>query len=108
MDPQRVEFIHRHEDKSSLMKARVRNGQPWFLHDTLAVKENVQVDRARAGPVVIIPSERPFNFLEGGEKAAWRDVRFELHHAIQEPSVAGIGPVPNRFSFIQERDAFKP
>jgi hypothetical protein len=41
MDPKRIELIHRHEDKASLMETRMRNGQPWFLDDTLAIKEDV-------------------------------------------------------------------
>ena len=65
MDPQRIQLIHRHEHKSSLMETRMRNGQPWLLDRMLAIKENVQVDRARTGPVVIIPAERAFDFLKG-------------------------------------------
>ena len=58
MDPQRIELIHRHEDKSSLMETRMRNGQSWFFDHMLAIKEDVQIDRARTGAGVIIPSER--------------------------------------------------
>jgi hypothetical protein len=41
MDPQRIQFIHGHEDKSPLMEARMRNGQSWFLDHILAIKEDV-------------------------------------------------------------------
>jgi hypothetical protein len=41
MDPERIEFIHRHQDKSALVKARMRNGQPWFLDHMLPIKEDV-------------------------------------------------------------------
>lgn len=41
MDPERIQFIHRHEDKASLMEARMRNGQSWFLDHMLAIEEDV-------------------------------------------------------------------
>jgi hypothetical protein len=107
MDPQRIEFIHRHEDKSSLMEARMWNGQSWFLGHMLAIKEDVQVDRARTGPVVIIPAERAFDFLEGRQETAWRNIRFKLHDSIEEPPFSWICPSPNRFRLIQQRDTFE-
>jgi len=64
MDPERIQLIHRHQDESSLMETRMRNGQPWFFDHMLAIKEDVQVDRARTGPVVLIPPKRAFDFLE--------------------------------------------
>lgn len=82
MNPQRIQLIHRHEDKSSLVETWMRNGQPWFLDHMLAIKEDVQVDRARTGPVVIITPERALDFLEGRYETARRDVRFKLHHPI--------------------------
>lgn len=102
MDPERIQLIHRHEDKSSLMKTRVRNGQPRFFDDLLAIKEDVQIHRARTGAVVIIPPERTFDFLEGREETAWRDIRFKLHHPIEKPAIPRIGPVTDRFCFIQQ------
>lgn len=107
MDPERIEFIHRHEDESALMETRMRNGQPWFLDHTLPIKEDVQVDRARTGPIVFISVQRALDFLEGREEAAWSNVRFKLHHPIEKPSFPGIDPVADRFCFIQQRDALQ-
>jgi hypothetical protein len=41
MDPEWIQFIHRHEDESALMETRMRNGQPWLLDHMLPIKEDV-------------------------------------------------------------------
>ena len=101
MDPERVEFIQRHEDKPSLMKPRMWNGQPWFVDPPRSVEEDVEIHGSRAGPMVVIAPERTFNFLERFQEAVRGDVGLQLHHSVEKPFLSWIGPVTNRFRLVQ-------
>ena len=65
VDPQRIQFIHRHEDKSTLMQTRMRNSQPRLLHHLVSVKQDIEIDRPWTRPIVVIPPKRAFDFLQG-------------------------------------------
>ena len=54
----------------------MRNSQPWFFDDALAVKEDVKIDRARPRSIIIVPPESAFDLLQRREKATWLNIRF--------------------------------
>lgn len=101
MDPERIQFIQRHENEPAVMEARVWDRHPWFLDDALTVEENVEVDRSRAGTVVLISSERSLDLLEYRKETLRRDIGFNLYHPVEKPPIPWIGFAPNRFRFIQ-------
>jgi hypothetical protein len=76
MDPLRIQLVHRQENKSTLMEPRMRNSQPWFFDDALAVKEDVKIDRARPRSIIIVPPESAFDLLQRREKATWLNICF--------------------------------
>lgn len=108
MPPEWVQFIQRHENKPAVMKSRVRDSQPWLLHDAFTVEKNVEIDCPRARTVVLISSERSLNLLEYRKKTLRCNIGFNLHHAVEEPPFPWIGLVSNRFRFIQERHSNEP
>jgi hypothetical protein len=102
MDPKRIELIQRHEDKASLMETGMRDRQTRFIDHTLTIEENVQIHRAGSGSTVIIPSEGTLDLLERREETLRGNVGFKLHHPIEKPLLARIGPVTNRFRLIEQ------
>jgi len=101
MDPERIQFIQRHENEPAVMEARVWDSQPWFLDDALTVEENVEVDRSRARTVVLISSKRSLNLLEYRKETLGCDIGFNLYHPVEKPPIPWIGFASNRFRFIQ-------
>lgn len=108
MDPERIQFIQRHQNKPTTLETRVGNRQSWFIDDALTVEQDVEVDCARAGSFLLIPSERSFNLLKDFEEALRGDVGFNLDYPVEEPPFPRIGLVTYRLRFIQERHSLEP
>ena len=102
MDPERIQFIQRHENKPSVMEARVWDGQPWLLDDALTVEKNVEIDCPWPRTVILIPSERSLNLLEYRKEALGCDISFNLYHPVEKPPIPWIVFASNRLRFIQE------
>lgn len=103
MLPGRIEIRHRSEHEPSMLQTRMRNHKIRIVDDPLPVKENVQVERARALAIVFITTKGPFNFPADHEQALGRHVGLHLHHTVEEPAFAGMGMIRDRLRLIQGR-----
>lgn len=108
MDPERIQFVQRHENEPAVMEARVRDRHSWFLDDAFTIEKYVEVDRSRTGTIILISSERSLNLLKDRKETLRRDIGFKLHHPVEEPPIPRIGYAPNRLRFIQEGNSLEP
>lgn len=96
------------ENESTLMETRMGNDEAGIIQHTVIVQQEIQIERARPLAIVLISSECPFDFATDFQQALGRDVRFDLHGAVQKPCGAGGRSVLNRFGLIERRDRIQP
>src|SRR6185503_2190678 len=101
MHKERIEFTQRHEDKPSMVHARMRYHEIWFVDNPLPVEQDVQIDGSGARSVFLISAKRAFDFLENIQEAFRRDLRLELHDAVQEPVATRSGMIVHGLGFIE-------
>ena len=108
MESIRIQFNQRRQNESTLMETRMGHDEAWLIQHTVIVQQEIEIERARSLAIVLISSECPFDFTADFQQAFSRNVRFDLHGAIQEPRGARSRAVLNRFGFIQGGDRIQP
>ena len=94
------DFGKRFEYEGALRNQWVRNLEQRVIDFAGAIKENIQIDRARAILYTCLTTKRGFNRLKLAQQIEWRQVRSSKHGAVHKCIVANIA---KRRSYIQVR-----
>src|SRR5512145_616144 len=89
MHGQGCDLGQRRQDEGALVHPRMRNCQAIFANDFMAVKEQIEVQRARPKSLTPNPSQLTLDVQENIQKVAWRKIRFELSGSIKIFPLAG-------------------
>ncbi len=84
------------------------NDEARLIQHTVIVQQEIEIERARALAIILVSSERPFDFAADFKQTLRCDVRFDLHGTIQKPCGAGGRSVLDRFSLVERRDRIQP
>ena len=60
----------------------MRNDEISFVDHPVTIKQNVEVDRAGAGTIVPVATQRPFDLSQHAQEALGRDISFELNDTV--------------------------
>jgi len=100
------EFGKRFEDETAEMRARMREDEGWRVKDEVAVKQDVNVERARGVGKRSFAVVFAFDGLRGAEEFFGRKGSFEEKHGVEEGR--GIGRRINGLGFVNGGGGDKP
>jgi hypothetical protein len=85
----RLHFHKRYEDEGAVEHLGMRNGQVWFVHNFVAVKQEIQVDQPRSPALSRLPAYLLLDLFESRVQLGGRQRGFDLNDGIQEVWLRG-------------------